>query len=292
MGQRYLRYEVVPLAEFLADISQHWGESKSRVQRPDGRWVGCTALRLKTFYRSSTEPAGLVCISCGMSATHFAVESSPGTVSAHVNLYGMKNGVEVLFTHDHIIARGLGGVDDLTNSQTMCSPCNSNKSKVEGKEVNRRRKNLMNTTEKLMTKFDYKVEHKYDGCYITLSRLEDGAERVLYMASGKGIGVMESCMDLITNDQADEYFPKVRREKVVKEEKVPSKEKAKTVKAPKLPKEPKREHFMYVFKDGVLNETNFAPEVIEKKFLATYNEYEIKLDEYNAYNAYKLTLGH
>jgi hypothetical protein len=44
---------------------------------------------------------------------------------------------------------------------------------------------------------------------------------------------------------------------------------------------------MYVFKDGVLSETNFAPEEIEKKFLAAYSEYETLLAEYNAY---KLTL--
>jgi hypothetical protein len=196
-----------------------------------------------------------------------------------MNLYGMKDGNEVLFTHDHILARGLGGADDLTNSQTMCSPCNGNKSKAEGKEANRRRRLAM----KLMTKYDYKVEHKEDGCYVTVIRLDDGAERNFFMAGGRTDEQVRACMNVITDDQAGDYFPKEKREKLPKEEKAPPKVKTRPPKAPKPPKEPKREHFMYVFKDGVLSETNFAPEEIEKKFLAAYAEYETLLAEYNVY---------
>lgn len=140
MGQKYFRYEVLTLAEFLLDIRTHCNDKKEKVQRPSGKWVGCTSLRLRTFYRASKKPDGIVCVGCGMKAAHFAVESSPGTSSAHVNLYGLKDGVEVLFTHDHILARGLGGADNLSNTQVMCSPCNNKKSIGETKEFNRRKK--------------------------------------------------------------------------------------------------------------------------------------------------------
>ncbi len=141
MGQRYIRYEVVPLNEFLAEIYQYWNKTGTHIQRPNGKWVGCTSLRLKTFARGAKQNNGVIkCVGCDLEATHFAVESSPGQIHTHMNLYGMKNGAEVLFTHDHILARGLGGADDLSNTQVMCAPCNSYKSREEGREANRRRK--------------------------------------------------------------------------------------------------------------------------------------------------------
>lgn len=294
MGHKYIRYEVIPLAEFLADIGEHWSEPTARIQRPSGKWVGCTALRLKTFYRSSTEPDGLICVSCKLPATHFAVESSPGQVSVHVNLYGIRDGKEVLFTHDHILARGLGGADDLTNSQTMCSPCNGHKSKSEGKEANRRKILSMNIPKKLMTRYDYKVEHKEDGCYVTVIRLLDNSEQVFYMASNKGIGVMEQCMDSITDEQADEYFPTEKKGKLPKVAKVQVAANN-VIKAPKALKVPKREHFLFQYKDGALHETGFTPEEIDQKLsaaLTEYNnnlvEYNIKLEEYNLFKRMQL----
>jgi hypothetical protein len=44
----------------------------------------------------------------------------------------------VLFTHDHTLARGLGGADAIENTTTMCSPCNQKKSRLEGALANRR----------------------------------------------------------------------------------------------------------------------------------------------------------
>lgn len=46
-------------------------------------------------------------------------------------------GDERLFTHDHIIARSLNGKDDITNTQTMCSPCNAEKSIAEREQLER-----------------------------------------------------------------------------------------------------------------------------------------------------------
>lgn len=94
----------------------------------NGEQVGMQSLRLQTFFHH-----GLQCSACGLRASHFAVERNfrrPGTY--HLNLWGAnKNGVEVLFTHDHTLARSLGGANHLSNTTTMCESCNTKKSKVE-----------------------------------------------------------------------------------------------------------------------------------------------------------------
>ncbi len=69
-----------------------------------------------------------------MKAAFFAVENFRGSNQSvpHANLYGVdREGNEVLFTHDHKLARSLGGADNLNNTQVMCSPCNTKKSIVE-----------------------------------------------------------------------------------------------------------------------------------------------------------------
>lgn len=68
------------------------------------------------------------------------MEQSPGQMAWHLNLYGVREDEDVLFTHDHKLARALGGADNLSNAQLMCSPCNGKKSKGETKEVLRLRK--------------------------------------------------------------------------------------------------------------------------------------------------------
>jgi len=82
------------------------------------------------------------CVFCGLQGTHFAVErhlkkvpfnkqivSVPDKDAGfHVNLYGIdKQGNEVLFTKDHIVAKANGGGDRLSNYQTMCTRCNQKK---------------------------------------------------------------------------------------------------------------------------------------------------------------------
>jgi hypothetical protein len=141
MAQQYIRYEVVPVQEIMDDIFRYWNEADPfRVQRPNGKWVGVSSLRLKTFGRAFKRSVDLKCVGCGCKATHFAVESSLGQERPHLNLYGIKDGKEILFTHDHILARSLGGDNNLHNTQLMCSPCNFNKSKAETKEYQRRQK--------------------------------------------------------------------------------------------------------------------------------------------------------
>lgn len=70
--------------------------------------------------------------------------------------------------------------------------------------------------EKLMTKFDYKVEEKPEGCYITVTRLADSAVKIFYLAYAHGAGAVSSLcyfMDSITDELAEGYFPKPRKVK-------------------------------------------------------------------------------
>lgn len=86
-----------------------------------GRKVNVTSLRLQTFAKSCT------CSDCGLEATHFAVENNSNW---HLNLWADRgpDKKEMLFTHDHTLARSLGGADDETNVTTMCAKCNHKKS--------------------------------------------------------------------------------------------------------------------------------------------------------------------
>jgi hypothetical protein len=66
-----------------------------------------------------------------LEAKYFALEKTLEKDPYHLNLYGVKNGKEVLFTHDHTLARSLGGRDNISNTTTMCTHCNFEKSKGE-----------------------------------------------------------------------------------------------------------------------------------------------------------------
>ncbi|MNE15918.1 hypothetical protein D3C76_212610 [compost metagenome] len=86
--------------------------------------------RLRTFYSRGTK-----CSACGLKASYYAVERpvhEHDDFPYHLNLWGLdKKGNEVLFTHDHTLARSAGGADNVSNTTTMCSPCNFAKSLVE-----------------------------------------------------------------------------------------------------------------------------------------------------------------
>lgn len=103
--------------------------------------------RLQTF---ASHPLCCSNPDCGLVATHFALERStlPAhtggkvPVNYHLNLYGLDaQGKEVLITHDHTLARGLGGLDELSNTTPMCLPCNARKSKLESTACNQRPSN-------------------------------------------------------------------------------------------------------------------------------------------------------
>lgn len=63
----------------------------------------------------------LVCVSCGIKASHFMIEAQVEDVKPH------EEGNEVLMTKDHIIRKREGGKDHVDNMQVMCTFCNSEK---------------------------------------------------------------------------------------------------------------------------------------------------------------------
>jgi len=140
MGQRYIRHGILNLDEVVNAILNAWDNSDHNEFERHGYSLNITSLRLKNFARAKRDNQKICCVNCGLEASFFSVDSFTGTnvrPGAHLNLYGINsNGDEVLFTHDHILARGLGGSDNLKNTQVMCLNCNAKKSRVESKIVN------------------------------------------------------------------------------------------------------------------------------------------------------------
>lgn len=130
----YIRLGTVDVQETIDAIKQHLdnhkNDKKISVEKRvsyKGQLVKLGTLRLKTFAK-----CGTTCSSCGLEAKYFAFERNSSHESYHLNLWGqLPSGKEVLFTHDHILARGLGGVDSITNTTTMCQICNAEKSQME-----------------------------------------------------------------------------------------------------------------------------------------------------------------
>jgi len=100
-------------------------KNRNRVE-VNGVPVRVASLRLLTFFKT-----GIKCHCCGVSATHFAIERNPqpgiNNSPFHLNLWGTVEDGEILFTHDHIVAKANGGGDNLSNTQTMCLNCNMEK---------------------------------------------------------------------------------------------------------------------------------------------------------------------
>jgi hypothetical protein len=135
--QKYTRLGTVDIATIKAAQAAIWdGRSRIEPREPKIELFGkqvklfSKGTRLKTFF-----VRGTVCSSCGLKATHYAVERpahETGDFPYHLNLWGIDGkGCDVLFTHDHTLARSAGGADNISNTTTMCSPCNHAKSLIE-----------------------------------------------------------------------------------------------------------------------------------------------------------------
>jgi hypothetical protein len=134
---QYNRHAVVPIPQVMALIKENYNTANAKAM-VEGFEVGVSSLRLKTFYRFRGK---MCCLGCGLKASFFSVDSfkNGSQNSHHLNLYAQNGETEVLMTHDHRIARGLGGADNLSNTSLMCSPCNNKKSKAETSLSNERR---------------------------------------------------------------------------------------------------------------------------------------------------------
>lgn len=131
----YERIGVLSLEEVFPYIEKHLDEKVKRRINIGKFFVNVQSLRLRTFLHS-----GISCSCCPNQASFFAVERNrvkPGKndkAPYHLNLYGINElGEEILFTHDHVLARALGGEDNLENTTTACGPCNWEKGRLEGR---------------------------------------------------------------------------------------------------------------------------------------------------------------
>ena len=129
MGKQiYDRSGVLPIKQVMPYIEKHFhDQGKFRIYIGE-HFVKVLSLRMRTFLKKGT-----ICPCCNLAAKHFAVERTNGTSEEyHLNLYGISaEGEEVIFTHDHILARARGGLDNLENARTMCGPCNWSKGELE-----------------------------------------------------------------------------------------------------------------------------------------------------------------
>lgn len=97
----------------------------------DGFQVHPISLRYMTFYQKGTK-----CVCCGKEGTYFQLDADRNGANAgfrrHFNLYADDG---TLMTKDHIIPKSKGGLNKVSNMQTMCEPCNKAKgSKCPGYE--------------------------------------------------------------------------------------------------------------------------------------------------------------
>ena len=133
---QYIRHNVVTLDKVSSAVIEAMTAVNVERLHLGEHSVGVTSLRLKTFATNFAEHGKLHCVNCGLEATFFAIENFTrgGKSNPHVNLYGVNaDGIDVLFTHDHRVARVFGGAAILENTQVMCLPCNSRKGCEEGK---------------------------------------------------------------------------------------------------------------------------------------------------------------
>lgn len=118
----YERKGLLPLS-FLTSLSD---ETKPNIYETiNDVNVKITSQRYPVFKKNSK------CVCCGLEASYLLIDKkkseNENTENYHLNMYGLKDGNEMLFTKDHIIPKTKGGKNIQSNYQTMCENCNFEK---------------------------------------------------------------------------------------------------------------------------------------------------------------------
>lgn len=121
--------------EMIIEGKKQYINKEGQVCFSDFGYSGLT--RLESQRLTLFKEKGTTCVCCKMEASYFRKTSSLSNrqiekikdgelveTSFHLNLYGLKNNEEILFTKDHVIPLNKGGQSTLINYVTMCSDCN------------------------------------------------------------------------------------------------------------------------------------------------------------------------
>lgn len=130
--KKYSLTEVFSVIEYKTDDLKYLSDPSKVLFRPldwikkrkmfDGHMVKLTSSRLRLFSLKGT-----TCVACGVVGSFFVKERCRGEDNYHLNLYAVKDGLEILMTKDHILPKSLGGKNHIDNYQTMCTICNNAK---------------------------------------------------------------------------------------------------------------------------------------------------------------------
>lgn len=130
----YERKEIYPVESVLQHVPAYdpaihelSGKQRFKMKKRnkvdfDGDLIDMDSQRYQLFKKSCR------CVTCDIEGQYFAKERFTSSLTYHFNLYAINaDGAEVMLTKDHIVPKSRGGLDILSNYQTMCAPCNSAK---------------------------------------------------------------------------------------------------------------------------------------------------------------------
>lgn len=122
-SNNYFRKGIYPL-EVVFDALVDVNAQKDFIMLWEGEPVSMNNPKYHTFKKNNC------CVCCGLEGKYLALEQcryKDEESLFHFNMYGIRDGKEVLFTKDHIIPKSKGGSNSLDNYQTMCVRCNAEK---------------------------------------------------------------------------------------------------------------------------------------------------------------------
>lgn len=120
-----------------------------------GDMINMAVPKLQTF-----ASFGVACTRCKIPGEYFGKEKYENIPFYHLNLYAMKNGRETQMLKDFVVPLKKGGLDELSNYQTICFDCHKKKVNPAPDLENRRRKRAKKRSENRAKKASGEVKAK------------------------------------------------------------------------------------------------------------------------------------